>query len=244
MSAADIALEFADTAEQFIHALGDCFPEDALIAGYRAQWQDTYANEADDAKRAALRDRMIRSYHEAANQYYPLCLQRDERVFEADVQLVRDLGLKAKFEAGLHDQTADSIWQYILKLNQFAGLWAVYVRIPTGLMRSVQSMQDTLQSQVQTDADGNVNLASLDFGTLSQQLMSSINQNDMQEFAGSLQGQGGVGDIGSMFTMLAGMMQGISGGGAAGTTGAPDAQAMLASAAQALGGEPNSSGDQ
>ena len=84
----------------------------------------------------------------------------------------------------------------------------------------------------------------LDFGTLSQQLMSSINQNDMQEFAGSLQGQGGVGDIGSMFTMLAGMMQGISGGGAAGTTGAPDAQAMLASAAQALGGEPNSSGDQ
>lgn len=211
MSASEITIEFAELAGQFIDAMATCFADDVSVLRHQEMWRVTYEQVSEEEK-AVLRDTMIAEYHAAVNQYYPLCLQRDERVFDADIDMLRDLGLKQKFEAGLHEQTADSIWQYIQRLNQVASLWSVYTRIPTGIMSSINGLQDTIQSQIQTDDSGNVDLSQLDMSSLTQQLMGSIDQGDMQQFAGSLQGEGGVGDIGSMFTMLAGLMQNMTGG--------------------------------
>ena len=59
MSSAEITLEFAELAGQFIDAMATCFADDASVLRHQEMWRITY-EQASEEEKAARRARKAR----------------------------------------------------------------------------------------------------------------------------------------------------------------------------------------
>ena len=69
-------------------------------------------------------------------------------------------------------ETKETILEYLKNMNQSAIMYSVYDNIPTGLLSSIGNVAQNMQDPTQ-----------LDMASVSQSLMSEVNQNDIQKFA-------------------------------------------------------------
>jgi hypothetical protein len=196
---------FVDMMSQFLSALGETFPTCIRVQGYRIGWE-TQITDAGNNEAAVLtlgRD-AITTYHASMEPFYARCGSRDTSLLSEDIDLLHNMGLKAKWDAGMHPATEDAIWAYINKLNEFANLYAMYSSIPTGMMGSIETMAKGLAGQI---TGGQMSFSDLNLGELSQQVMAAINPADMQQFVQVVQSGRGLGNVNVMMSMVSNLMQ-------------------------------------
>jgi hypothetical protein len=196
-----LELQFVDMLHQFITALVEVFPECSGIKKYHDLFHEKYLN-VDQHKRDVVAGVLIRKYHQEASPSFPMCAQKDNRVFAGEHEVLRDVQLYEKFQNGLHETTAENIWKFVNKLNEFSRLHDIYSKVPTNMMKSLETLATELSSTIQDPSD----LQNIDFQQLGSKIMSTIRSEDMQNFSNNMQ-SGGLNDINGMFSMLQTMLQ-------------------------------------
>ena len=196
-----LELQFVDMLNQFITALLEVFPECDGIKKYHNLFCEKYSN-IDQEKKGVVAGVLIRKYHQEASPSFPMCAQKDVRVFLGEHEVLRDVQLYQKFQNGLHETTAENIWKFIGKLNEFSKLHNIYSKVPTNMMQSLETLATELSTTIQNPSD----LQNIDFQQLGSKIMNTIKREDMQNFSNSMQ-SGGLNDISGMFSMLQTMLQ-------------------------------------
>lgn len=195
---------FVDMMSQFLSALSETFAGCIRVQGYRIAWQARLSSAEDETQLLLLGQDAITAYHLSMEPFYARCNSRDTTLLSEDIDLLHNMGLRAKWEAGLHPETEDAIWAYINKLNEFSNLYAMYSSIPNGMMGNIENMARGLAGQI---TGGQMSLSDLNLTELSQQVMASINPADMQQFVQVIQSGKGMGNVGVMMSMVSNLMQ-------------------------------------
>lgn len=181
-----IVAAFIDMMQQFLTALSEVFPECTKVARYKVALEVSLATGGD-----SVRTEAIEAYHTSMSPYYSRCLARDDTLLQENIELMRNIDMPRKWTPELHPDTKEAIWEYIKKLNEFANIYSMYSRIPTGMLTSIETLAQTLAAQI---GDGSMSLRDLNMQTMSSQIMSALNPADIQEFAHRMQS----GDLTSM----------------------------------------------
>ena len=196
---------FVDMMSQFLTALSETFPTCIRVQSYRIAWQARITAVADDNEALATLGRnAITAYHVSMEPFYGRCNARDTSLLTEDIEMLHNMALKAKWDAGMHPATEEAIWAYINKLNEFSNLYAMYSSIPTGMMGSIETMAQGIAGQI---TGGQMSLSDLNLGELSQQVMAAINPTDMQQFVQVVQSGRGLGNVNVMMSMVSNLMQ-------------------------------------
>lgn len=196
---------FVDMMYQFLDALQEVFPECLRIRGYKVALQVELARNANHPEGLAeFKRRAISAYHESMAPYYARCLERDDSLIHEPIDLMTNIGLPDKWTPDLHPDTKAAIWEYILKMNEFSNVFSMYSRVPANMMTSIESVAHNIASQITA---GEARLNDLDLYAVSQQVMSSINPDELQQFAQTLQSGNIMENVGSMYAMMSSMMR-------------------------------------
>lgn len=213
--------QFVLLALQFLSASAEVWPEDALIARWKAR-ADAAQSESlmPGADGLALRDlgvAMHAAFHENFKNHYELLrTQDDAALLRARIPVLEELGAAAKWQDA-DASVRQTVWQYTTELGQLSSMLTLYQKCPGGIMSKVTNLASSIAARV--DA-GEMDMSSINPLQLSQQMLSGMDQADLDAFGRELLSGGG--DMQG----LMGMMQGMVGtmGGAAGM---PDIAAMM-----------------
>ena len=201
----NVTESFVDMMTQFLDAMQEVFPECLRVRGYRVALQVELArNASDPAALAAFKQRAIGGYHDSMGPYYARCLERDESLIHEPIDLMVNIALPAKWTADLHPDTKAAIWEYILKLNEFSNVYSMYSRVPPNMMHSIESVAHTLASQI---TSGQTRLNDVNLYSVSQQVVNSINPDELRAFAETLQTGNVMENVGNMYAMMSSMMR-------------------------------------
>jgi hypothetical protein len=195
---------FIDMMQQFLEAMEETFPECLRVKQYRIGLAVRLAQcEDDDAIRELTTD-AITSYHESMVAYYSRCVERDESLIYEPIDLMLNIDLPSKWTPDLHPDTKNAIWEFITKLNEFSNLYNMYAKVPTGMMTSIESMAHSIAAQI---GSGEMSLSDLNLQTMSEQVMRSINGDDLRQFADTLQSGDVFENMTNMYAMVSSMMR-------------------------------------
>lgn len=202
---ANLLAEFMDMMKQFITALKEVFPEDAAIASYKAMFEFKTSTSRSVAERTATAEAGIADWHATMGPWYEACRRNDERVFFADIPMMKSLRIQDKLTPSLHPETKAAVWEYITRLNDYASMWSMYESVPSGMMGSIQSMATELAAKIQ---GGQMSFSDLNLMSLGEQVASRVDPSELQAFSSSLAaGPGGsMGAIGNMYSAMNSMM--------------------------------------
>lgn len=232
--------QFVLLALQFLSASAEVWPEDALIASWKARADAAQTDSLlPGADGLALRDlgvAMHAAFHENFKNHYELLrTQDDAALLRARIPVLEELGAAAKWQDA-HASVRQTVWQYATELGQLSSMLTLYQKCPGGIMSKVTNLASSIAARV--DA-GEMDMSSINPLQLSQQMLSGMDQEDLDAFGrellsggGDMQGlmgmmQGMVGTMGGAAGMpdIAAMMRG--GGGGAGMGGMGDIAALL-----------------
>jgi len=206
-----VAGAFAEMLLQFLDALSDVFPECRKVVQYKLAFNmRLMACGGDQEAVENVHTQAITAYHNSMSPYYARCLQRDETLLAEDIDLMRNIDMEYKYTPDLHEDTKAAIWEYIIKLNEFASIHSMYTQIPTGMLSSIENIAHNIAGKI---GSGEMNLTDLNLQNLSEQVMRSINVNDIQHFAQQLAAGNGnntnniLGNVSTMYNMVSSLMK-------------------------------------
>lgn len=203
--AQNVTDSFIDMMCQFLEALQEVFPECLRIRGYRVALQVELTRNANNPTGLAeFKRRAISGYHDSMAPYYARCLERDESLIHEPIDLMVNIALPDKWTPDLHPDTKAAIWEYISKMNEFSTVFSMYSRVPAGMMSSIESVAHNIASQITA---GETRLNDLDLYAVSQQVMSSIDGEELRQFAQTLQSGNVIENVGSMYAMMSSLMR-------------------------------------
>ena len=210
-STAAVAAAFADMLVQFLEALSDVFPECRKVVQYKLAFNMRLM--ACGGNQSSIQDvhtQAITAYHSSMSPYYQRCINHDETLLMEDIDIMQNIDMQYKWTPDLHEDTKTAIWEYITKMNEFASIHSMYTQIPTGMLSSIENIAHNIASKI---GNGEMNLTDLNLQTLSEQVMSSLNVNDIQRFAHQLSSGGGdrnnniMGNVSTMYNMVSSLMK-------------------------------------
>lgn len=207
---ASMAASFGSLLGQLIESLSVVFPEcldtkEVLIV---------YRNMVDEETLERLMDmwyEQISGVHERAireREPEPLLRAMEEH------EVLRKLGMRRKWsDPGFEREHQEVVWEYV---DGLAGLANMRRQIPRGMLGHIESAANGLASG---------DLASLDLAQIGQQVLADANENEIEEFAGNIEGIFGAlsGSLGEQ-----GRGQLPQGGGVADLSGLQGLMAMAA----------------
>jgi hypothetical protein len=203
--AENVTEQFIEMMNQFLEAMEEVFPECLRVKGYKLALNVELArNEGNPEGLRAFKQRAISGYHDSMAAYYARCLERDETLIREPIDLMTNIGMPAKWTSDLHPDTKEAIWEYILKLNEFANVHNMYSRVPPGMMSSIESVAHTIAAQISA---GQTQLNDLNLFSVSQQVVNSINPDELRQFAQTLQSGNVMENVSSMYAMMSSMMR-------------------------------------
>lgn len=195
---------FLDVLEQFLEALEEVFPECLRVKTYKIGLSVRLSQCRDNNEHIEVGREAILAYHNSMCQYYQRCIEKDETLLNEDIDLMNNIDLRTKWTPELHPETKNAIWDYIKKLNEYSNIYSMYSNVPSGMMSTIEQMATSIAGRIHS---GEMSLSDLNVNEMSQQVMSIINQDELQEFAESLQGGNMLEKMGSMYSMMTSMMQ-------------------------------------
>lgn len=196
---------FLDMMRQFLDALEETFPECFKVKTYKLGLTVRLAQCADneEATREVARQ-CITSYHDSMVAYYGRCSAQDETLVHENIDLMLNIDLHQKWTPELHGDTKAAIWEYINKLNEYANIYSMYAQVPRGMMGSIESIAHSLASRI---SSGQMALSDLNLQDMSEEVMRSIDPNDLQQFAATLQNGDMMQSVTNMYSMMSSLMR-------------------------------------
>lgn len=195
---------FVDMMTQFLNALQETFPTCLRVRAYNMGWNVRLNGVNSQEELLELGKEALQSYHESMEPYYTRCSSHDATLIQEDIDIMNNIGMRDKWNAGMHPETEEAIWAYINKLNEFSNLYTMYSSIPRGMMGSIETMAHGIAGQI---TQGQMSLTDLNLKQLSSQVMESINPDDIQEFVRTVQSGRGIGNVNVMMSMVSNLMQ-------------------------------------
>lgn len=208
MSAASITEatveSFLDLMEQFMQAMSEVFPECAKVASYKMALTARLALCMSQESRLAVGREAITSFHDNIHPFYARVMEKDDSLLGEDIDLMLAIGLPSKWSQDLHTDTKDAIWEYIQKLCEQSNIHSMYSKVPSGMMSSIEGMAHNIASRIN---QGEMSLADLNIQEVSQQVLSSLNAEDLQAFAENLRGSDMLENVSNMYSMMSSMLR-------------------------------------
>lgn len=195
---------FLDLMQQFLQAMEEVFPECLKVKQYKLALQARLAVCMDDAAFKSVGRQAISAFHNSMHAYYSRVLAKDESLLYEDIELMRNIDLPGKWTTELHSDTKDAIWEYIQKLCEHSNIYSMYSKVPLGMMSSIETMAHQIASQIN---QGNMSLGELNIQQVSQQVLSTLNPDDLQQFAESLSGSDLMENVSNMYSMMSSMLR-------------------------------------
>lgn len=206
---------FVSLAETLLSSISDVFPEcsstQSVLMLFRTMVK---GNET-------VEDRFIRRCHALFREHAAPLKERDpEALFNVveSLDYLRDIDLREKWEdPDFAQESRDHLWQYISALKTYSDL---YSAVPANVMGKIENVAGSLGEQL---TRGELDLTSMDLGSIGQGLLADLSPEELAGFEGSLP------DIYQSLSEAAGSL-----GGGAGASGL-DIQALIAQLATQSG---------
>jgi hypothetical protein len=196
---------FFQYSQQFIEALGEVWPECPELKRYKLKFDmacvHTPQSLALDNKRKA-----VARYHATMSPHYVRCTQKDDKLMadrelQQTVDILNDLKFYEKWVPDLHAETKENVWEYIIHMNQYANLYSVYSKVPTGMLGKIETMATGIAGKMES---GEMNMRDLNIQQLGHTVMQNLDKSDLDSFASSMMGN--VQDVNGMYSMLGSML--------------------------------------
>jgi hypothetical protein len=195
---------FLDLMNQFLGALEEVFPECLKVKQYKMALSARLTLCLTPDSRLNVGKEAIHAFHDNMHLFYSRVIEKDDSLLYEDIELVHSIDLAAKWTPELHAETKDAIWEYIQKLCEQSNIHSMYSRVPSGMMSSIESMAHTIASQIN---QGEMSLGELNIQQVSQQVLSSLNADDLQTFAENLRGSDMLENVTNMYSMMSSMLR-------------------------------------
>ena len=124
--------------EQFLTELECTFPENSSIKVYKTHFETLKSTNP----RMILDNFM--SEIKPVSEYI---VNKNEAVFDLDVELIKKLKLKELWESGISDSTKDAIWSHMNTLYVFG---STLTMIPDNMMASIESLAQQCAQNMDT----------------------------------------------------------------------------------------------
>jgi hypothetical protein len=207
-STAAVMTAFMDMLQQFLQALEDVFPECPKVRQYQiALKMRLFMCGENEASRAGVLKQAIESYHQSMQPFYARCIEHDATLLSENIDIMHNIDMALKWTDDLHEETKLAIWEYITKLNEFANIYAMYAKIPTGMLSSIETIAQTFATQI---GNGTMGFGDLNLQTMTEQVMGALNTTDLQEFAHRMQsgdGESMMSNVTTMYSMMSSLMK-------------------------------------
>lgn len=195
---------FLDLMDQFLSALEEVFPECLKVKQYKLALTARLALCLTPESRLSVGKEAIHAFHDSMQLFYARVMEKDDSLLYEDIELVHSIDLAAKWTPELHAETKDAIWEFIQKLCEQSNIYSMYSRVPSSMMSSIESMAHTIASQIN---QGEMSLGDLNIQQVSQQVLSSLNADDLRAFAENLQGSDMLENVTNMYSMMSSMLR-------------------------------------
>ena len=153
-------------------------------------------------------------YDELAKQkvHFPKLLAGDDTVLEdmKDVEFVLRFKVQEKYDAA-HPEVRETCWTYVKQIVQSASMASLYDKCPKGMLTQVSALANSMVASL---ADGTFDFAKLNPKDLTDQLLSTVDQDEVKQWAAEMSNDNSMKNITSMFSGGAGaeMLQRMAGG--------------------------------
>lgn len=195
---------FLDLMEQFMEAMSEVFPECTKVASYKMALSARLALCLTADSRLSVGRDAITAFHDDIHPLYARVMEKDESLLGEDIELMKAIDLPSKWGPDLHAETKDAIWEYIQKLCEQSNIHSMYSKVPSGMMSSIEGMAHNIASRIN---QGEMSLADLNIQEVSQQVLSSLNAEDLQAFAENLRGSDMLDNVSNMYSMMSSMLR-------------------------------------
>lgn len=204
-----VLFAFMDMMQQYLEALSDVFPECLKVQQYKfgLNVRLLAAGSNAEEKKNVIREAIV-SYHASMSPYYARCIEHDDTLLLEDIDLMRNIDMPQKWTPDLHSDTKNAMWEYITKLNEFSNIYNMYSKIPCNMLTSIENMAHSIVNRIES---GNLSMSDLNMQTMSEQVMSSLNMSDLQEFASRMQSGDAanmIENMSTMYSMMGSLMKG------------------------------------
>ena len=169
---------FVSLAETLLSSISDVFPECQSTQSVLMLFQTMVkGNEA-------VEDRFIRRCHALFREHGMPLKERDpEGLFSVveSLEYLKDIDLREKWEdPDFAQESRDHLWQYIGALKTYSNL---YSAVPQNVMGKIETVAGTIGEQI---TRGEVDLTSMDLGSIGQGLLANMSPEELANFEGSL----------------------------------------------------------
>lgn len=196
---------FHELSVQYLDALAEVWPECNMVKQTRLEYRMACVQGIGSSNKIS-QTKAIVAYHKAMSPFYERCTKKDDTVFmEEDLHracaFLAKVGFQDKWTEDLHPETKENVWAYMLGLNQYANMYNLYSKVPRQMLNTIEGMATGIASQIE---NGDLSMQDINVQTLGQQVASSIDMNELNDFANSMmQDQG---SMTQMYSMLGSMM--------------------------------------
>jgi hypothetical protein len=187
-----------------LNAMIEVWPECKGLRKKKLEF-DLTCTHSPDVMRIANRNKLIVGYHAIMHPHYTRCSKRDESImtdtaFHTTVPLLNGIEFDRKWtEDDIDDETKEHMWGYITNLNRFANMHNLYAKVPTNMMKNIETMATSIHSSIEA-GDTTMNIESI-----SDRVMKDLNQDDLKSFAKHMSTN--MTDITSVCSMLGDMFK-------------------------------------
>ena len=196
---------FAKSVYDFIDAACDVWKDDTDLAKSKAK-----LSEGDYSHAAYLYDELVKQ-----KTHFPKLLAGDDSVLEdmKDVEFVVRFKVQEKFDAA-HPEVRETCWTYVKQIVQSASMASLYDKCPQGMINQVSALANSMVASL---ADGTFDFSKLNPKELTDQLLATVDQDEVKEWAARVSSDSSMANITNMFAggggadMLQRMASGMSG---------------------------------
>ncbi len=193
---------FAKSVFDFVDASCDVWKEDVELEKAKAKLL-----EGEYAHAAYLFDELVKQ-----KAHFPKLLASDDTVLEdmKDVDFVLRFKVQEKYDAA-HPEVRETCWNYVKQIVQSASMASLYDKCPKSMLTQVSSLANSMVASL---ADGTFDFAKLNPKELTDQLLATVDQDEVKQWAAQVSSDNSMANITTMFSGGAGaeMLQRMAGG--------------------------------
>lgn len=173
---------------EFLSALSEVYPECVKVRGYNL----AFRAKTDNVSREALMEigtSAVETYNAIMSPWYERCVHKDSGLIEEDIKFIHDLDLHVKWP-DMDADTRDTIWDYIIQLNQCCGGPApIHPGMPPEMVKVLDGMPHGIKMGIYSTSsrytkminDGEMNFEDLDVTELAADLQRYITDEDLAQ---------------------------------------------------------------
>lgn len=193
---------FAKSVYDFVDAACDVWKGDEELEKSKAK-----LSEGSYPHAAYLYDELVKQ-----KPHFPKLLAGDDSVLEdmKDVEFVQRFKVQEKFDAA-HPEVRETCWTYVKQIVQSASMASLYDKCPQGMINQVSALANSMVASL---ADGTFDLAKLNPKELTDQLLATVDQDEVKQWAAQVSSDNSMANIANMFAGGGGaeMLQRMAGG--------------------------------